>query len=416
MTKSTRVVFIGAAGEMCRVAVEAMAKAPGQWDFVLTDLNPDILGSLASKIAADPRVQASVHSCDLYDSEGLRSLMDGADLVVLGAGPFVKTFEPVIDVCLDLKIPYLDFDDDVESTEHALSLDAKAKAAGIPVYVGCGASPGMSNVMAVDAANDLDVVERIDLAWLVGDEPSAGKAVLHHMLSIAAGEARTWENGGPAIHASYQATERFPIRKGEPDVSLYETAHPEPVTLPRKYPAAEAIRCFGGLDPAPLNGLFRGVGEAIRNGEIRTDEAVDFLYEVANGRRGDLRGWRIAWRGMRAQVKRGESTNRQFWSYIVGSALGRKAPYKGGLLARAHGTKDGRPATSSRRLQMNPGEGMQDMGDATGTPCAAFAVLALQESGQRAGVFFPEDWAEPAKFYEALVSCGIPREHIVETF
>jgi len=411
-----RVVFIGAAGEMCHVAVEAMAKAPGEWDFVLADINPDMLRPLSKKLNRDPRVHATVHRCDLYDAAGLRSLMEGADLVILGAGPFVKTFEPVIEVCLELKIPYLDFDDDVESTEHALTLDAKAKAAGIPIYVGCGASPGMTNVMAVDAANDLDVVERIDMAWLVGDEPSVGKAVLHHMLSIAAGEARTWENGGPAIHQSYQVTERFPIRKGEPDVSLYETAHPEPVTFPRKYPAAAAIRCFGGLDPAPLNGIFRGVGEAIRDGEIAADEAVDFIYKVANGGVGDLKGWRIAWRGMRSQVKRGEATNRQFWTYLILSTLGRKFPYKGGLLVRAYGTKNDKPAVSNRRMQMNPGQGMEDMGGATGTPCAAFAVLALQEAGQRVGVFCPEDWADPGKFYDALASCGVPREHIVEAF
>ena len=40
--------------------------------------------------------------------------------------------------------------------------------------VGCGASPGMSNVMAVDAAAELDTVENIDLAWVVGDEPVVG--------------------------------------------------------------------------------------------------------------------------------------------------------------------------------------------------------------------------------------------------
>jgi saccharopine dehydrogenase-like NADP-dependent oxidoreductase len=411
-----RIVFIGAAGEMCHVAVEAMAKAPGEWDFVLSDINTEPLRALAEKLNRDPRVQASVQKADLYDPAGLRALMKGADLVVLGAGPFVRTFEPVIDVCLDLRIPYLDFDDDVESTEHALSLDAKAKAAGIPIYVGCGASPGISNVMAVDAANDLDTVERIEMSWLIGDEGKVGRAVLHHMLSIAAGEAHTWENGGPVVHQSYQATQPFPIRKGEPDISLYETAHPEPVTLPRKYPEAQRISCFGGLDPAPLNGIMRGLGEAIRSGEVTADEAVDFVFTVANGGLGSLKGWRIAIRGMRAQVKRGESTNGALWKYVTTSVRGRKFPYKGGVLAQVHGTKDGKPATSSRRIQMNPGNVMADMGGATGTPCAAFAVLALQEAGQRSGVFFPEDWAEPAKFYDALEACGVPQSEMVEAF
>ena len=411
-----KVVFIGAAGEMCRVAVEAIGKAPGEWEFVLSDINLEILGPLAEKLNGKPNVRAAVETCDLFDAPKLGTLLDGASLVVLGAGPFVRTFQPVIEVCLDLKIPYLDFDDDVESTEHALSLDAKAREAGIPIYVGCGASPGLTNVLAVDAANALDTVERIDVTWLVGDEPNVGKAVLHHMLSLTAGEAQTWEDGAPAIHPSYHATERFPILKGQQDFPLYETAHPEPVTLPRKFPDVRFVRCYGGLDPAPLNGFMRGMGEAIRSGAMTKDDAVEFVFKVVNGRFGGLKGWRIAWRGMREQVGRGEVTNRDFWSYLVPSMLGKKFPYRGGVMAQAYGIKDGAPAVESRRSQMLPGMVMDDMGGVTGTACAAFALLALQESVPRSGVFFPEDWAEPAKFYAALEACGVPRAEIVEAF
>lgn len=413
---ANKVVFIGAAGEMCRVTVEAMAKAPGEWDFVLGDINPGILEPMAKRLNADPRVKATVERCDLYDAEGLRTLMAGADLVVLGAGPFVRTFEPVINVCLELKIPYLDFDDDVESTEHAYSLEAQAREAGIPIYVGCGASPGITNVMAVDAANELDVVEQIDISWMVGDEAEIGKAVLYHMLSIVAGECRTWENGGPVTHESYLETRKFPIMKDEPDISLYETAHPEPVTLPRKYPQAKSIRCFGGLDPAPLNGFFRGMGEAIRSGEISEDDAVEFIYKTINGGFGGIKGWRIALRGMRAQVKRGETSNKQFLSYLIPSMMGKKFPYRGGVMAQAYGQKDGKQHVAGRRTLMLPGHVMKDMGGVTGTSAAAFAVLALQERGTRCGVFMPEDWADPAKFYDALESCGVPRDEIVEAF
>lgn len=54
-------------------------------------------------------------------------MVNGADLVVLGAGPYIRTSAPVIEACLEAKVPYLDFDDDVESTEHALSLHEKQK-------------------------------------------------------------------------------------------------------------------------------------------------------------------------------------------------------------------------------------------------------------------------------------------------
>ncbi|HCE0934740.1 TPA: saccharopine dehydrogenase, partial [Acinetobacter baumannii] len=50
-----------------------------------------------------------------------------------------------------------------------------------------------------------------------------------------------------------------------------------------------------------------------------------------------------------------------------------------------------------------------------GTACAAFMVLALDETGKRSGTFAPEDWAEPEAFYTALERVGTPRAEIVES-
>lgn len=406
-----RVVFIGAAGEMCRVAIEALAKAPHDLEFVLADIRPELVEPIARKLGLGARVQ----KLDLYDADALRTTIAGASLVILGAGPYVRTSAPVIDACLELSIPYLDYDDDVESTEHALALDALAKEAGIPIYVGCGASPGMSNVMAVDAANDLDTVDRIDLCWLVGEErPHVGRAVLEHMLSISAGECETWDGGGRTVHESYLPAGMFPILADQADVLLYETAHPEPVTLPRKYPEATRIRCVGGLDPAPMNGLFRGVALAIQNGEMSLKDGVDFVFSVATGGLGSLAGWKHALKGMRAQIGRREIGRGEMLKFFALSAARRLYPYKGGLLVQVHGVRDGKPVVSSRRAGMAAGSVMNNMGGATGTPCAAFALLALDDAEQRTGAFAPEDWADPKKFYDALEAVGVPRNQIVE--
>jgi len=56
-----------------------------------------------------------------------------------------------------------------------------------------------------------------------------------------------------------------------------------------------------------------------------------------------------------------------------------------------------------------------NMAALTGTACAAFMVLALDETGKHAGAFAPEDWAEPEAFYKALERVGVPRREIVET-
>jgi hypothetical protein len=63
---------------------------------------------------------------------------------------------------------------------------------------------------------------------------------------------------------------------------LHETAHPEPVTLPRVFPNTTRIRCLGGLDPAPFNGISRGLGVAVRRQDITVKEAVGFLLNLIN--------------------------------------------------------------------------------------------------------------------------------------
>lgn len=412
---SRRIVFIGAAGEMCRLAIERFAKAKGDWELVLCDIRPELLSSLIDKL---PKGLASAQRLDLYDKENLREVIKGAHLVVLGAGPYIRTSAPVIEACLEAKIPYLDFDDDVESTEHALALHVKAKAAGIPIYVGCGASPGMSNVLVVDAANQLDTVENIDCCWLVGDErPGIGRAVLEHFLHITAGDCLTWEGGKRVNHETFVEIGYAPLGADLDEILLYETAHPEPVTLPRKYPNAQRIRCLGGLDPAPFNGLGRGVGLAVHSGEMTVKEGVDFLEDLLNNKLGSVKGWKAAISGMMGQVKRKESTFSAMLEFLTKSAIGQTYQYRGGLLARVYGTKNGRPAVAIRRTitaKQDPYL-FKDMAAITGTACAAFMVLALDETGKRSGAFAPEDWAEPEAFYTALERVGTPRAEIVES-
>lgn len=410
-----RVVFIGAAGEMCRLAIERFAVAGGEWDLALHDIRPETLEPLIKRL---PAGRATAQQLDLHDRDGLQKAIDGAALVVLGAGPYVRTSGPVVEACLNAKVPYLDFDDDIESTVHALSQHERAQEAGIPMYVGCGASPGITNVMVVDAASELDTVENIEMFWVVGDErPGIGRAVLEHMLHVAAGPCLTWENGGPVMHQSWIETRSAPMGGGLGETLTHETAHPEPVTLPRRYPDAKSIRCFGGLDPAPFNGIARGVGLAVQHGKMTVTEGVDFLEALLYNRIGSLKGWRHAIAGLIDVVRSGESTTAELITFLATSAVRRRYPYRSGLLVRLTGMRNGLPRAVIKRTPISGRDTylFADMASATGTACAAFMVLALNQNGARAGAFAPEDWAEPAEFYTALERVGAPLDEIIES-
>ncbi|KAF7596061.1 hypothetical protein BBP40_003323 [Aspergillus hancockii] len=443
------VVFIGAAGEMCRVAVERFAAASDA-PLVLADINLSVLESLAANF---PAGRASTKKLDLFDRAALNEVVQGAALVVLGAGPYMRTSEPVLSACLDAKVPYLDFDDDVQSTQAALRLHERAKKEGVPCYVGCGASPGMTNVMVMDAVRELDTVESIDICWLVGDERGSGtgKAVLEHLMHIAAGPCLTWVGGKPTVNESWVETTYAPMLADEGETLLHETAHPEPVTLPRLFPRAHRIRCAGALGPQPVNGIARGLGQAVRRNAISMQEAVDFLFTLTNEppsaaawgqgfselsaafKGGDvtlnelvqlagqlsrsISPWRYALYGMIEQIWSGECTTGEVLSFLVNSARGKSAENKGGLLVRAVGLRNGHPATVTKRTAKSGDKTFlsRTMGTVTGTSTAAFMLLALDDGNTRSGVFSPEDWATPERFYQALERLGTPRDELVVT-
>lgn len=447
---SKRVVFIGAAGEMCRFVIDLFVKA-STVPLVLADINEAVIEQVASQL---PAGRATTRKLDLFDATALRETIQGAELVVLGAGPYSRTSVPVLKACIEAKVPYLDYDDDVESTQGSLELHAQAQRQGIPCYIGCGASPGMTNIMAMDAAQGLDTVDTIDICWWVGDERHIGwgKAVIEHALHIAAGPCLTWENGKSTLHESFVETAYAPVIPEHGESLVRETAHPEPVTLPRVFPNASRIRCLGGIDPIPFQGITRGLGTAVRTNAMSREVAVDFIFNLMSNKsagegwkaafgiwKDQLKGgdatinellqltsktaeslapWRYSLSGMLDQIREGNLSTTEFLTFLFNSYLGKQVPHRSGILVRVIGTRNGSPVVVSKRSRSNGKDSFlgKSMGAATGASAAAFIVLALDsESQKRGGVFCPEDWVQPKSFYKALERIGCPPNEIVET-
>ncbi|KAJ5205109.1 Saccharopine dehydrogenase-domain-containing protein [Penicillium cinerascens] len=447
---SKPIIFIGASGAMCQLVIQRFIKA-NDTPFILADINVDAAEAVRASL---PSGRATTLKLDLFDHGALVRAITGTAIVVLGAGPYTRTAHPVMEACLEVKVLYLDFDDDVESTQAALNLNERAKKEGVAFFIGCGASPGMSNVIAIDAAKELDSVSAIDLFWLVGNEKGgAGKAVMEHLMHIASGPCLTWISGKPTIIESYEETRYAPMVGKSTEMILHETAHPEPVTLPRLFPKADSIRCFGALYPPGKFGCARGLGNAVRRGILSLDEACDFQVKARHGEleqeiggellkdllsqfpKLEIKGGEAsqllkqakrsskaavyAFEGLLDQIHRGESTAEEVRDFIVEAAgYYEKVETAGALLVRVVGSRNGHPAVVAKRT---PTVGVdsylhRSMATMTGTSCAAFMVLALQAGKTLSGVFCPEDWAEPASFYGALETVGVPKHELPETY
>jgi saccharopine dehydrogenase-like NADP-dependent oxidoreductase len=406
-----RIVVIGAAGGMARVGLQRLSSIRDDLTFELYDLDVERLNEVEATLPGD---RVTTGQIDLFDESALRRTIDGASMVLLGAGPYLKTAPPVMRACIEAGVDYIDFDDDVESTLDGLELDNQARAAGVALFLGCGASPGLSNVMAVDAAGQLDRAETVEVCWVSGDEGPypLGAAVLEHAIHIGAGDTLVWREGRQLTVPSFVENDVFPMGGVLGDYRLYLTAHPEAVTLPRVLSGVRSVRVMGGLHPQPVNGVIRGVSLAVKDGKLTLAEAVRWFQAVMQDKSGSLKVWQHALAGMFGQVRRDEATLGEMGSYLWQGLRKHHVPFLAGILVRATGARNGEPATVIRRTSTGgPGTFMgSSMANATGTCLAAFAHLALEQKSRLAGVLNPEDWVEPERYYATLEGLGVPRE------
>ena len=124
--------------------------------------------------------------------------------------------------------------------------------------------------------------------------------MLDHAIRGFAGPCHTWENGRSVVHQTFVENDVFDLGNSFGDgYRLYECAHPESVTMPRRWPDSDRIRVLGALDPPPINGIMRGVAVAVEDGRLPMDEAIDFINDITVDKLGSPKVWRYALSGLR---------------------------------------------------------------------------------------------------------------------
>ena len=102
-------------------------------------LKPVLAGRTAAKVeqlATSLGLQARVF--DLANAAATARSVEGMGLVLHCAGPFSATAAPMMAACLSAHAHYLDITGEISVFEHARTLDAAARAAGIVICPGVG--------------------------------------------------------------------------------------------------------------------------------------------------------------------------------------------------------------------------------------------------------------------------------------
>ncbi len=363
-----KVVILGAGG-----MGEYAARQAAAYPFVNQVLVADINKSAAEALATQLNGKGQATKVDILDPEQLDSVLAGADFVLNTSGPFFKLGVPALKGAIRAGVHYADICDDWEPTIDMLALSREAAEKDVLALIGIGASPGVTNLLAVMAAQQLEKVDILLTGWPISagtkskeeteeitseptaEEPSA--AIIHWMQQLS-GTIRTKKEGKFGDHLPLERLEIDYPKIGTFDV--WTVGHPEAITLPEKF---KSVRQSANVMVGPSK-AFERLGE---------------IADQINSGRASL-----------------EEAGRQVAAGLPG---GGSRPPRISVFAWAKGEKDGAQATIGATIYSLPGGGM---GGSTGVPLAV--VLDLFNAGliTERGVCAPEAAIDPSAFFDRL--------------
>ena len=373
-----KVVCLGGTGGMGRYAARTAAAFDFVEQVIIADLNARAAQAFASELGPKARGVA----VDVTAPELLRTVLAHGDIVLNTVGPFFRFGVPVLKAAIESGKNYIDICDDWEPTLEMLDMHDQAVQAGITAVIGLGASPGITNLLAVMAIHELDRTDKIYTAWdldsakpeAIGPVPSA--AMVHGMLQLT-GKIRVWEGGG---YKEVRPVRKIPVDyPGIGRRTAWSIGHPEAITLPRYFPGLQTSRNLMVTSGTNVLALWI-VGALVDTGLLTIEKAARLAEKVE-----------------------GTGVGRSPADFIRETKVNgplRLPP----LFALAEGEKDGRPASVAVTVAGAPAGGM---GGATGVPLAA--GLAMFRNDLKPGVFAPEGIINPEKFLDVMAPlCNPP--------
>ena len=242
---------------MGRFAVRAALQDPTWSEITVADVD-----GTAAELFVGSCQAASLHALqlDVTDAEALRVALERCDVVLNLVGPYFRFGPLVLAAAIETRTDYLDINDDWEPTLEMLKLDERARKREVTAVLGMGASPGLTNLLALRAAEELDQVEVLHTIWGIGeqglradrndsalsDDGESDGAAIEHWVHQVSGSIVAVEEGA--------LVEMSPLRAVEVDypgigpVVCRSVGHPEPITFMN---SMAGLRCSLNLMDLP---------------------------------------------------------------------------------------------------------------------------------------------------------------------
>lgn len=229
-----KIVVLGA-GAMGQVTIRDLVESPSVTSVLVADLSLERANELKDQLKSS---KVNTARADVQNVEELAALMNGYGAVI-NCSPYVFNLN-VMEAALKAGVHYLDLGGLFHVTRKQLELHQNFVEKKLLAVLGMGAAPGMTNVMAACAADEMDTVENIDIFaasvdLTASDHPFLPPYSLDTILDEYFLSPYVFEDGkfkevppmsGEAIHD-------FPLPLGR--ASSFLTLHSEVATLPLTY-------------------------------------------------------------------------------------------------------------------------------------------------------------------------------------
>lgn len=376
-----RLLVLGAGVVGRCVAIEA-ARMPHITGVTVADRDFERASAVAAAIGG------SAVQLDVTDELAMAKAMRDVEIVGSAVGPATRFSMPVFKSVLAAKRHFVEVSDDPHPILALLAMNDEATAAGITAIVGCGASPGITNLLAVAAASKLDRVDRLVTCWGSAgkedgdDEDDAGEGVtaaLEHWVEQVSQPIPVWRGGRIATAEPLEV-----VRVDYPGIGAVSTrlvGHPEPVTLPLKYPGLQ--ESLNVMDfSSYIFACLEKVSEGCRSGKLTYRQGAEQLAVMLDGDDASLSATKAA----------------SFAYHASKDVLGGKK-WLPPLCAVAEGAKAGRAAIVGASLS---GAVPGGMGPITAIPAAIVIDMIAGGAQFGAGAQAVEAAIRPDLFFDRL--------------
>ena len=164
-------VVLGGGGAMGRITVRALAEDERVERVTVADVSLAAAERTVAWLEVG-REKASAVAADVRDTAALTTLLAEAD-VALNATDYPFNLD-VMRASLAARVSYADLGGLFHMTRRQYELDRAFRDAGLTAVLGIGSTPGITNLLARIAADQLDTVERLDVRIGSSDEAPAG--------------------------------------------------------------------------------------------------------------------------------------------------------------------------------------------------------------------------------------------------